>query len=71
MRREAQARNPFHPAFVRHDGFRARSFHSRPGMTANKPGHDGKRAAYCLTYFCTRQFSVSATKISSRGLTAM
>ena len=26
---------------------------------------------YVLTYFCTRQFSVSATKISSRGLTAM
>jgi hypothetical protein len=44
---------------------------SRPGMTANEPGHDGKRAAYFLTYFCTRQFSVSATKISSRGLTAM
>ncbi len=27
--------------------------------------------AYFRTYFCTRQFSVSATKISSRGLTAM
>jgi hypothetical protein len=27
--------------------------------------------SYFLTYFCTRQFSVSATKISSRGLTAM
>jgi len=26
---------------------------------------------YLRTYFCTRQFSVSATKISSRGLTAM
>jgi hypothetical protein len=24
-----------------------------------------------LTYFCTRQFSVSATKISSRGDTAI
>jgi hypothetical protein len=29
------------------------------------------RDGYFLTYFCTRQFSVSATKISSRGLTAM
>ena len=26
---------------------------------------------YFFTYFCTRQFSVSATNISSRGLTAM
>jgi len=26
---------------------------------------------YFLTYFCTRQFSVSATNTSSRGLTAM
>jgi hypothetical protein len=29
------------------------------------------RDGYCRTYFCTRQFSVSATKISSRGLIAM
>jgi hypothetical protein len=26
---------------------------------------------YFRTYFCTRQFRVSATKTSSRGLTAM
>ena len=29
------------------------------------------QGAYVLTYFCTRQFSVSATNTSSRGLTAM
>jgi hypothetical protein len=29
------------------------------------------RDGYCRMYFCTRQFSVSATKISSRGLIAM
>ena len=35
---------------------------------------DGRRTwpdSYFLTYFWTRQFSVSATKISSRGDTAM
>ncbi len=32
---------------------------------------NGTEARYVRTYFCTRQFSVSATKISSRGLTAM
>jgi hypothetical protein len=38
-----------------------------------RPGDAGAldREGYALTYFCTRQFSVSATKISSRGLTAM
>jgi hypothetical protein len=33
-------------------------------------GTNGK-ANYFRTYFCMRQFSVSATKISSRELTAM
>ena len=34
MRRKAQARNPFLQALFRRHGFRVRSFHSRPGMTA-------------------------------------
>ena len=37
-----------------------------PGCRCAHPGYD-----YFLTYFCTRQFSVSATKISSRGETAI
>jgi 2-oxoglutarate ferredoxin oxidoreductase subunit beta len=38
----------------------------------DKPGHDvGRIPSYFFTYFCTRQFSVSATKTSPRGLTAM
>src|SRR5579872_3652104 len=38
MRRKAQARNPFLPALARLHGFRVRSLHSRPGMTAWKNG---------------------------------
>jgi hypothetical protein len=31
---------------------------------------DAASARYFFTYFCTRQFSVSVTKISPRALTA-
>jgi len=33
--RQVRTRNPFLLPTPRHDGFRARSFHSRPGMTAS------------------------------------
>jgi hypothetical protein len=46
-----------------------------------KPGHDAEcvahvcfialKKSYRFTYFCTRQFNVSATNTSPRGLTAM
>ncbi len=45
----------------------------RPRTGAGSGGLRRSNAAgyWRLTYFCTRQFSVSATKISPRGLTAM
>jgi hypothetical protein len=46
---------------------------SKTWMDRDKHGHDVERAVlyFFLTYFCTRQFSVSATNTSSRALTAM
>jgi hypothetical protein len=38
---------------------------------AARPKRSRERPAYLRTYLCTRQFNVSATKISSRGLNAM
>ena len=40
-------------------------------LTLPEIGSACKTNDYSLTYFCTRQFSVSATNTSSRGLTAM
>src|SRR5687768_11759064 len=48
----------------------APSFKTRPAAAPQNEG--GARAVlYFFTYFCTRQFSVSVTKISARALTAM
>lgn len=56
------------PGLFRHRSRIAPSAHAE-GVTRGL--HPGYASPYFLTYFCTRQFSVSATKISSRGLTAM
>ena len=47
MRRQAQARNPFLPAFMWQYGFRVRSLHSRPGMTMRLDKHFGAYEVIC------------------------